>query len=82
MAKNLPATGRPGFDPWVRKTPSRAWQPTPVFLLGESQGQRSLVGYSLRGHKESDITEHATVDTPHYTFKANSVITELTHDMK
>ena len=30
---------------------------TPVFLLGESHGQRSLVGYSPRGHKESDMTE-------------------------
>ena len=29
-------------DPWVR----RKWQPTPVFLPGESQGQGSLVGYS------------------------------------
>ena len=29
--------GRPGFDPWVGKIPWRkAWQPTPVFLLGES----------------------------------------------
>ena len=38
---------RHGFDPWVRKIPwSRAWQPTPVFSLGESHGQRSLVGYS------------------------------------
>ena len=28
--------GRPGFDPWVGKIPwRRAWQPTPVFLLGE-----------------------------------------------
>ena len=35
------------FDPWVRKSPwRRAWQPTPVSLPGESQGQRSLVGYS------------------------------------
>ena len=31
----------PGLDPW-----RRAWQPTPVFLPGESHGQRSLVGYS------------------------------------
>ena len=31
----------------LRKTPwRRAWQPTPVFLLGETHGQRSLVGYS------------------------------------
>ena len=35
------------FDPLVGKIPwRRAWQPTPVFLPGESQGQRSLAGYS------------------------------------
>ena len=35
------------FDPWVRKIPwSRRWQPIPVFLPGESHGQRSLAGYS------------------------------------
>ena len=49
---------RRGFDSWVRKIPwRRAWQPTPVFLPGESHGQRSLVGYSPWGHKESDTTE-------------------------
>ena len=51
------------FDPWVGKIPwRRARQPTPVFLPGESHGQRSLVGYSPWGHKESDTneaTEHA-----------------------
>ena len=46
------------FDPWVRKIPwRRKWQPTPVFLPGESHGQRSLAGDSPWGHKESDITE-------------------------
>ena len=36
---------RHAFDPWVRKIPwRRKWQPTPVFLSGESHGQRSLVG--------------------------------------
>ena len=46
------------FDPWIRKTPwRRKWSPTPVFLPGKSHGQRSLVGYSPRGHKESDTTE-------------------------
>ena len=41
------------FNPWVRKIPWRTkWQPTPVFLPGESQGQRSLVGYSQQGLKE------------------------------
>ena len=37
---------RPGLDPWVGKIPwRREWQPTLVFLPGESQGQRSLAGY-------------------------------------
>ena len=35
----------------------RKWQPTPVFLPGESQGQGSLVGCRLWGHTESDTTE-------------------------
>ena len=61
VVKNLPAMHkrhkRRGFDPWVRKIPwRRPWQPTPVFLLGESHAQRSLAGY---GHSiaESDMTE-------------------------
>ena len=37
--------------------------PTPVFLPGESQGQRSLVGYSPWGHIESDTTEATAVAT-------------------
>ena len=36
----------------------RKWQPTPVFLPGESHGQRNLAGYSLWGHKESDTKGH------------------------
>ena len=35
----------------------RKWQPTPVFLLGESQGRGSLVGYRLWARTESDTTE-------------------------
>ena len=35
----------------------KAWQSTPIFLHGEFHGQRSLVGYSLWDHKESDTTE-------------------------
>ena len=35
----------------------RKWQPTPVFLPGESQGQGSLVGRRLWGRTESDTTE-------------------------
>ena len=34
-----------------------SWQPTPVFLPGESRGQRSLAGYSPQGCTESDMTE-------------------------
>ena len=50
--------GRPRFDPWVGKIFwRRKWQLTPVFLPGESQGRKSLVGYSPRGRKESDMTE-------------------------
>ena len=49
---------RTKFAPWVRKIPwRREWQPTPVFLPGEFHGQRSLVGYSPWGCKESDKTE-------------------------
>ena len=45
----FPGSGR---FPW-----RRAGQPTPVFLPGESHGQRSLAGYSPQSHKEVDTTE-------------------------
>ena len=52
------------FDPWVEKIPwRRKWQPTPVFLPGKSQGQRSLAGYGSWDHKESDMTECAHTHT-------------------
>ena len=41
-----------GKIPW-----RKAWQPTPGYLPGEPHGQRSLVGYSPWGHRESDMTE-------------------------
>ena len=47
-----------GVNPWVGKIPwRRAQQPTPVFLPGESLGQRSLPGRSPWGRKELDMTE-------------------------
>ena len=46
---SIPGSGR---FPWRRK-----WQSTPVLLPGKSHGQRSLVGYSPWGHKESDMAE-------------------------
>ena len=51
--KNLPAIGRPGFDPWVGKIPWRRERlPTPVFWPGGFYGL-----FSPRVHKESDMTE-------------------------
>ena len=43
----------------------RKWQPTPVFLPGESQGRGSLVGCSLWGHKNWDSTEPLNKGTFH-----------------
>ena len=41
-----------GFNPWIGKIPwSRKWQPTPIFLPGESHGERSLADYSPWDHK-------------------------------
>ena len=52
----------PGLErfPWRRE-----WLPTPVFLPGESHGQRSLVGYSPWGHQESAVTEQQSL---HFTW--------------
>ena len=56
-----------GFNPWVGKIPcKRKWQPTAVFLPGKSHRQRSLMGYSPQGHKESDTTEQLSIHT-HYS---------------
>ena len=60
MVKNPPASAGdlrdtgliPGKIPWRRE-----WQSTPVFLPGESHGQRSLAGYSPWGRKVLDMTE-------------------------
>ena len=45
------------------------WQPTPLFLLEKSHGQRSLAGHSLSGCKELDTTEVAEAHTPFPYFK-------------
>ena len=58
MVKNLPAVQETQVrlleqkDPWRRE-----WQPTPVFLPGEFQEQRSLVGYNPWGRREPDTAE-------------------------
>ena len=52
---------RPGFDPWGGKIPwKRKWQPTPVFLPGGFNGERSLAGYSPWSQKELDTAEWLT----------------------
>ena len=58
MVKNPPASRRPRLYLWVKKMPwRRKWQPTLVFLPGESHRKRILVGYSPWSRKESDMTE-------------------------
>ena len=58
--------GDPGFIPGLGRSWRRKWQPTPVLLPGKSHRQRSLVGYSPWGHKESDMTEQ--LHFTHYVF--------------
>ena len=55
------------FMHWRRK-----WQPTLVLLPGESHGQRSLVGYSPQGRKESDTTERL-----HFHFPGDPLLLNL-----
>ena len=63
---------RRSFHPWLGKIPwRRKWQPIPVFLSGESQGQRNLAGYSLAGyspwgHKECKATEQLKTQHMYY----------------
>ena len=57
-ACNARDSGNIGLIPgWGRSPRGKAWWPTPLFLPGDSRGQRSLVGYSPQGHKQSDTTE-------------------------
>ena len=58
MVKRLPIIRETWVQSWVGKISwRRKWQPIPVLLPGKSHGQRSLVGYSPWGCKESDMTE-------------------------
>ena len=67
-------SGEPGFNPWVGKIPwRREWQPTPVFLPGESHGQRSLAGCSSYGGKELDTTEATDTHVRHMA-RASSLL--------
>ena len=69
LVRNLLHCRGPGFNLWVRKIPWRKEQLlTPVFLPGESHGQRSLMGYSPCGHKEPDKTEQLNTHILLYIF--------------
>ena len=58
LVKNLPAMQEIQVQSLSLEDPlRRKWQLTPVFLPGKFHGQRSLAGYSPRGHKESDTSE-------------------------
>ena len=62
MVKSLPANAGDKRDAGSIPTSGRSsgggyGNPTPIFLPGESHGQRSLVGYTPWGHKESDTTK-------------------------
>ena len=63
VVKNSPASAE---ETWVqplswKNTLEKEMAPTPVFLPGESHGQRRLVGYSPWGCKELDMNEHTGV---------------------
>ena len=67
---------RHGFNPLGEKIPwRRKWQPTPVLLPREFHRQRSLAGYSLWGHKQSDTTERL-----HFlSFLSDFLMVQLSH---
>ena len=68
---------RLGFNPRVRKIPwSRKWQSAPIFLPGESQGPRSLAGYSPWDRKEWEATERLILSL--FTFLTASFSPERT----
>ena len=65
VVRNLPTVQRPGFSPGVGKIPwRRKWHPTPLFLPGEFQGQRSLAAAVHGVTKSWDMTERLTLHTP------------------
>ena len=68
VVKNLPSneggtTDTGSIHGWGRSPGGGKWQPTPVFSPEKFHGQKSLVGHSLWGHKESDMTEQPSTHT-------------------
>ena len=84
VVKNPPADAGDvrdaGLIPGPGSSPGeRAWQPTPVFLPGESHGQRSLASYSPWSHKESDMTEQLAHTQKHTQTSCTILIKTLVH---
>ena len=74
---------RLGFEPWVGKLLwRRKWQLTAVFLPGKCHAQRSLMGCSPWGHKESEMTEHTHTHTrdDHETIEHNFFLSSPKYD--
>ena len=81
MIKNLPANTGDTRDVGLIPESGRSfgvgngkWKPTPVFLTGKFHRQRSMVGYSPWGCKESDMTEYTPTDTHTYTSFSHSIL--------
>ena len=64
-ASNVRGTAEAGSIPGSGRSPGRGHGTTPVFLPGKYHGQRSLAGYNLWDHKESDTTKQLS---PHINF--------------
>ena len=70
-------------EAWVEKIPwRRKWQPTPILLPGKSHGQRSLVSYSPRGHKELGMTERRHFLSMHTHKCIKQTLTDLRGEKK
>ena len=67
MVKNLPAMQETQVQSLGWEDPlEKGWQPTPVFLPGESHGRGVLVGYSSYSHKESDLLKRLSMHVGTY----------------
>ena len=63
-----------GFDPWVEKIPwRRSWQPTPVFLPGESPWTEEPGGVQSWAHTDSDTTATKTTTTPSFPYRQSLI---------
>ena len=85
VVKHLPVDAgdiRCWLSPWGGTIPWRsAWQPTPVFLLGEPHGRRSLAGYSLWGYKELDTIKQLSTNTHTHTSREMEILRKNQKEM-